>query len=90
MINIKVFQGTKGEWKVSNSGNSMFNKCVTAEDGGSVCFISNWGEHEANAKFIAAGPIMYAALLMAKEELIFGGDWNTAKRIIDEAIEQAL
>lgn len=27
------------------------------------------------------------ACLMAREELVFGGDWNTAKKIINEALK---
>ncbi len=33
--------------------------------------------------------VLHRACLMAKEELVFGGNWDDAKRIIDEAIEKA-
>ena len=50
---MKTFKGTKGKWEVSKSGNPTFNKCVIAEDGGSVCFITNWSDDEHTAKLIA-------------------------------------
>lgn len=53
---------TKGKWSVSTSGNKQFNKCVIAEDGGSICHITNWSEAEANANVIAKVPEMIEAL----------------------------
>lgn len=32
---------------------------------------------------------LYGACLMAKEELVFGGDWINAHRVIDEAVTKA-
>lgn len=47
-------QITGGKWRVSKSGNPAFKKCVTTDiDGGSVCFMSNWPEHEANGELVA-------------------------------------
>jgi hypothetical protein len=46
-------------------------------------------EQEANARLIAAAPELLTACLVASEELCFGGDWNTAKRVIQDAINKA-
>lgn len=46
-------------------------------------------EREADARLVAAAPDLLAACLMAREELVFGGDWETAKRVIDTAIAKA-
>ncbi len=43
---------TKGECKISKSGHPNFDLCVVAEDGGSICHISNWPEKKANAELI--------------------------------------
>jgi hypothetical protein len=59
------FKGTKGNWKISKSGNETFNICITAEDGGSVCFITNWYEAGNNAKLIAAAPELLEACINA-------------------------
>lgn len=56
------FKGTKGEWEVSTSGHVDFLQCIKAKDGGSVCFVSNWSEHHANARLIAAAPDLLEAL----------------------------
>ena len=61
---------TKGKWIVSTSGNKQFNKCVIAEDGGSICHISNWYEAEANALLISKAPEMFEALKEAEKILI--------------------
>lgn len=53
---------TKGKWIVSESGNLNFNLCIVAEDGGSVCHITNWSEEESNAKLISKTPEMLEAL----------------------------
>jgi len=94
------FKGTKGEWSVSESGNPTFNKCVVGEDGGSVCFVTNWSDSEENAKLIASAPELLEALVQLKasyEELVDSGDcgsWNprTDECIVDakKAIEKAL
>jgi len=44
---------------------------------------------EANARLISAAPDLLEACMVAQEELIFGGDWNTAKRMIELAIKKA-
>jgi len=45
---------------------------------------------EKNLKLIIAAPNLLNACFMAREELEFGGDWETAKKVINEAIEKAL
>ena len=47
-------------------------------------------ELEANMRLYATAPKLLAACFMAREELEFGGDWETAKKVINEAIEKAL
>ena len=43
----------------------------------------------ANAHLIAAAPEMLVACQMAREELVFGGDWETARTKIEAAIARA-
>ena len=43
----------------------------------------------ANAKLIAAAPDLLEACRMAREELVFGGDWATASAKIEAAIAKA-
>ena len=46
-------------------------------------------EVEGNARLIAAAPDLLAACLMAREELLLGGDWEAAKATIDRAVKKA-
>lgn len=50
---MKSYKVKKGNWKVSKSGNPTFSKCVIAEDGGSICFVTNWLNADVIAKLIA-------------------------------------
>lgn len=59
---MKEFKGTKGNWKASNSGHYNFDLCIIAEDGGSVCFITNWTDKDANAKLISSAPELLKSL----------------------------
>ena len=47
-------------------------------------------ELEANMRLYAASPKLLSACLMAIEELEFGGDWENAKKVINEALKEAL
>lgn len=40
-------------------------------------------------KVAKAAPDLLAACLMAREELVFGGDWETAKQVLTSAIDKA-
>jgi len=42
-----------------------------------------------NTLLIAAAPRMVNTLLMVREELVFGGDWETARNKIDEVLAKA-
>lgn len=44
---------------------------------------------KANAQLIAAAPDLVNALVMAREELEFGGDWEAAKAVINRALAKA-
>ena len=80
---------TKGQW--------IFNaecKNITNSEGFTIASLSNknkigFSNYAANAKLIAAAPELLGACLMAREELIFGGDWKAAQRIIDDAVKKA-
>lgn len=79
---------TEGEW--SSHDFQVYN----TETGQTVatvskCSVKSEGEAAANAKLIAAAPELLGACLMAKEELIFGGDWKNAIKIIRKAISKA-
>jgi len=81
---------TGGEWiywESHDEGLSISGK----EDNHPVIAVTNpdLENEEANAKLISAAPDLLSACLMAKEELVFGGDWETAKRIIEEAVNKA-
>ncbi len=76
---------TKGEWKISGSGHTDFDVCVTAEDGGSVCFVSRWREATDNAELIAKSPKMYEAI---KKALSVKELW--ANPIVNSAGERAI
>lgn len=62
---------TKGKWSVTGSGNSNFKLCIIAEDGGSICHITNWQEAKANAKLISKAPEMYEALKLVYKDLTY-------------------
>ena len=47
------------------------------------------GSAEANAHLMVAAPRMVDTLRMAREELCFGGDWETARKKIDEVLAKA-
>ena len=55
---MKDLKHTPGNWKISNSGNPYFELCITTDKGGSICHLTQWPEHEANAQLIAAAPGM--------------------------------
>jgi hypothetical protein len=59
--------------------------------GGVAVIIGGTGAEEeaATARLFQNAPGMLAALRMAREELVFGGDWATAKKIVDAAIADA-
>jgi len=59
------WQTLSEEWKIGKSGNSDFNICIIAEDGGSICHISRWPDEEAKAKLIVKSPKMEAAIKKA-------------------------
>lgn len=82
---------TPGPWKARSGGGGFFE--IDSTDGW-ICQL--WSKHEepfdnpkANANLIAAAPLMLEALKMAREELIFGGDWKTAQAKIGNAIAKA-
>lgn len=49
----------------------------------------NENDATETARLFHAADNLLSACLMAKEELCFGGDHETAKRILEEAIEKA-
>ena len=68
---------TKGKWRVTRSGNKHFDLCIIAEDGGSICHVTNWSESKANAKLISKAPEMLEALKNIKDM-----NWNiTAENV---------
>ena len=46
-------------------------------------------EMQANARLIAAAPRLLERAQMAMNELCFGGDWETARKLLGEAIAKA-
>jgi len=95
------FEGTKGEWNISKSGNPTFETCVISEDKGSVCFITNWSENYENAKLISAAPELLEAALEVIKVWEEDGDcgeiqmktpiaWQRVLRKATFAIEKAL
>jgi len=89
---------TKGKWKTtyvdtpiehSDMINVETNDTIICEIIDSKASEKSIEEALANAKLIAASPDLLAACYMAKEELVFGGDWEAAKLVIERAIKQA-
>lgn len=88
-------QHSPGPWKWDDDSNLHDGQarpdsvifCTVEYDGG-----DRYAElhcEKPDRDLIAASPAMYRALLMAREELCFGGDYEAAKRIIDAALKQA-
>ena len=80
-------QHTKGKWDVAPSGHKDFGLCIQAEDGGSVCHITQWRNSEANAKLIAAAPEMLESLIEAEKH--HRGGHSEIGILIREAIKNA-
>jgi len=94
---------TKGKWYISKEDSNMYGVFAEASKGKQTMYvdtpIASVNPHnredldedmiEANAKLIAAAPDLLSACRMAREELVFGGDWDAAKNIIDMAIKKA-
>lgn len=80
---------TKGEWKVEVLGQGMW-EILSGEylvaSSGCPESIKEKNESIGNAHLIAAAPRMVDTLLMVREELVFGGDWETARNKIDEVL----
>jgi len=90
---------TPAPWKAHSKNSSI----IASEDYNLICECYSDGsftpplgstlpsepEKKANAKLIAAAPDMLSACMMAKQELVLGGDWDTAIKIIDKAIKKA-
>ncbi|MCK5614162.1 hypothetical protein KAR91_70510 [Candidatus Pacearchaeota archaeon] len=68
---------TKGKWKIAKSGNYVFKLCIVAEDGGSVCHITDWSEAESNAKLISKAPEMLEAL----KSMVLCSNYEEAKKL---------
>jgi len=86
---------TKGEW-IADNGESELWGIFQKEDCQGIAYLCEPDgallrpeEAEANANLIAAAPDMYEVLKMAREELCFGGDWETAKAKIGKALAKA-
>ena len=86
---------TKGEWKVTKSGNKNFDLAIVVEDGGSICHITKWFDAKGNAKLIAAAPDMLEALINIvdaqydpnKTLANLNSEVKTAKELIKKATE---
>jgi hypothetical protein len=88
---------TKGPWTFHENGDGSYSilekEIDTKRLRWVIGFWQNGEFHKeeqlANMKLITAAPDLLGACLMAREELIFGGDWKNAQKIIDEAVKKA-
>ena len=84
-----VMKYAKGKWRISESGNIDFKLCIVAEDGGSICHITNWAEAKANAKLICKVPEMHEALKEAiRHGLIEKDGYESVLSKIHESIKE--
>ena len=85
------FKGTRG-WKISDSGHPDFDKCIVSQDGGSVCFISNWPQTcEADGALLESAPDLLEALIKLMNVYNDKGqlltyDVNIARKAIEKAL----
>ena len=75
-----------GEWEIVDAGGGTLN---VHSDGRMICYLaSNWGNPQANARLIAASPVMYETLQRIRSEAE-AGNTKTIIGLCNEAIEKA-
>ncbi len=82
---MKNLKSTPGQWKISISGNPSFELCITTDKGGSVCHLTQWPEHEANARLISMAPEMAEEMIKDLKYSIESGCNKCVNRFYTDA-----
>lgn len=86
-------QPTNGPWSIKDFKKLDKFIVIVGEGGDWLAKVDNddrpEGQGEANAKLISAAQDLLSAARMAREELMMGGDWETAKDKLTSAINKA-
>lgn len=84
-----AFNYTPAPWQVANYGDNLRPVVVKGCLKIATVHETTHGTQESNALLIAAAPQLLLACYMARQELVFGGDWDSAKHILNLAIKKA-